>query len=305
MDGPVDRCRPGCGETADPCAQAVHALWRQPPVDRAAGPCGAGIPSTACGPEKVRPDVYDADGATVIRTDRDPAAPARPRDPAPRGAGLRRPRRRAALPARRLGHRRAPGHPRAGRAGHRRDGPGDGGLAVRLPRLRHDGRGRPPGRRRRPARGPRPGRGRPVARRGARRGPGARRARRGRAAGGRVRPHRRDGRARPDLPAHLARRPPADARRARRHRRAPRDAGHPHPARRGLHRCGRERGAQRPAGLRRRPGRRRLRAGHRHRPGGHGRSLPRRRRARRPTPPARRCGPTCPASGPPPLPGCR
>src|SRR6478752_7611150 len=57
----------------------------------------------------------------------------RPGDPPAGGARLRRPRGRATVPAGGLRHRRAPGHPAAGRAGRGRRAAGDLGLGLRLP----------------------------------------------------------------------------------------------------------------------------------------------------------------------------
>src|SRR5690606_2353209 len=59
----------------------------------------------------------------------------RPGDPQAGGPGVLRARRRAALPALGLGHRRAPRHPAAGRPRDRRRGAPDRGRPVRLPRL--------------------------------------------------------------------------------------------------------------------------------------------------------------------------
>ena len=113
--------------------------------------------------------------------------------------------------------------------------------AVRLPRLRHHRRGRPPGRCRRPARRRRPGHRRHLA--GAR--PSAccsprRRPARRRAAGRGVRTPSAAvaAYALTYLRVSLAR-PAGDARRARRDRRAARAAGHPHPAGRRRRRRGR------------------------------------------------------------------
>ena len=142
---------------------------------------GAPLPSTPCGPEKLRPLSTMWTCVADIRTVAGARRPPRPDRPPGRGPGdpparrprLRRARRRAAVPARRLGHRRPPGHPAAGRARRRRRAAGDVRLGLRLPRLRHHGGGRPPGRRRRPAGRDRPGDRRRLA------GPGHRRAARG------------------------------------------------------------------------------------------------------------------------------
>src|SRR5215207_2872910 len=137
-----------CGPTLKACAPAVDDVWTRDPREVRTGGWGAVISCTGCGPQKVRPAVYDADSATDIRTGRPgsrrrrpPAAapaPARPRDPAARSAGVRRAGRRAAVPARRLGHRRPPRDAPAGRPGHRRGGARDRGVTVRVPGLRHD-----------------------------------------------------------------------------------------------------------------------------------------------------------------------
>ena len=153
------------------------------------------------------------------------------------------------------------------------------GRAVRLPRLRHHReRGAAP-RGRRPRRRPGPGHRRHLAR-----GPDRRRRDRGRcrglrSAGGGLRGGRRGRRPRRDVPADRAARGHAAAGHARQHRRAPRPAGHPHPA-------GRRRRRQR-AQHRAQPGprlRRRQLRGPRDRRLGHrvgGRAGPERRRAGR------------------------
>ena len=76
----------------------------------------------------------------------------RPGDRPAGGARPGRARRRAAVPARRHRHRRAPRHPPAGRPGGGRRGAHRGVQRLQLPRLLHDRRGRPPARRRATAR---------------------------------------------------------------------------------------------------------------------------------------------------------
>ena len=86
-----------------------------------------------------------------------------PGDPPARRTRLPRPRRRAAVPARRLRGGRTPRYPGAGRARDRHGGPGNPGQPVHLPGLRHHRLGRPPGRRGQHARSTGPGCRRPVA----------------------------------------------------------------------------------------------------------------------------------------------
>ena len=162
------------------------ALCTARPGNRLGSLQGAPFPSTPCGPEKHRPLSTMWTCGADIRTAAGARWPTRPDRPSGRGPGdpparrprLRRAGRRAAVPARRLGHRRAPGHPAAGRARGRRRAAGDVRLGLRLPRLRHHCGGRPPGRRRRPASRDRPGDRRRLAgpghRRAARRGTGRR-----------------------------------------------------------------------------------------------------------------------------------
>ena len=112
---------------------AVHRLWTK---EKSYGSvCDAPVANRWT--RRLGPDPCSATGRSC-------ASPSR----------LRRPRRRAALPARRLRDRRP--------ARHRRSSPASASpapcwrppsSAVRLPRLRHHGRRRPPGRRRRPALG--------------------------------------------------------------------------------------------------------------------------------------------------------
>ena len=226
--------------------------------------------------------VHDPVGHLAVErvTEPAPPSPARPRDLPAGRANLCGSRRRAAVPAGRLGDRRPSGHPSARRSWRRRRPARHGGLGLRVPRLRHDRLRRPPARRGRPALRTGPGRRRSVARRdhrGRRRGPAGDRDR---PAGQRARRLSRGHAVRRHLPARVRRRRPGDARRPRRHRRAARPAGHPDPAR------GRDRGgagqhrAQPPARLRRGARHRRLGAGHGAGPVGDGARARRRRAAR-------------------------